>query len=508
MASVIFCSNYYCAFIHYNRSANLYNEALCYPYLFVLATRLTIMNTPLPQIIHHGAIHGVTGSCHELRTDKQQSVLIDCGIFQGSDRSPHGKANADDLELDFSIESVEALVITHCHIDHAGRIPWLLAAGFDAPIYCSHPTAKLLPLMLEDAAKMGITRDKKIIARLVDKITQMIHPLDYQNWHRVNDNLRIRLQRAGHILGSAYVECEHTVSGNSTRIVFSGDLGAPFAPLLPAPKPPHLCDTLVIESTYGDRLHEEREHRKDRLKAIIERCFENQGAVLIPSFSLGRTQELMYEFEQIIHDNAADWGAIEVIIDSPLASKFTQVYRELKPYWDDEAQEMIKQGRYPLNFKQLYTVETHEDHINTVKFLKKTARPVIVIAASGMCNGGRITDYLKALLNDKRTDILFSGYQARNSIGRQILKYADKNGWVEIDGERYTINAGVHQIGGYSAHADQQNLIDFATGITKNTKAAQPPKEIRIVHGDETAKAVLKTKLQALLPDTRIHIPG
>ena len=460
------------------------------------------MTATLPKIIHHGAVHGVTGSCHELHFRHGQSVLIDCGIFQGSDKSPHGKADAHHLELDFSIQNVQALIITHCHIDHAGRIPWLLAAGFDGPIYCSHPTAKLLPLMLEDAARIGITKNKKIINKLVDKVREMLHPVDYQSWITINDSLQIRLQRAGHILGSAYVECDvKTALDDSTRIVFSGDLGAPFAPLLPEPKPPERCDTLVIESTYGDKLHEEREHRKERLRNIIQRCFENQGAVLIPAFSLGRTQELMYEFEQVIYENEAEWGHIEVIIDSPLASKFTQVYRQLKPYWDDEAQEVIQQGRYPLNFKQLYTIETHEDHVNTIKFLQKTARPVIVLAASGMCNGGRITDYLKALLSDKRTDILFSGYQAKNSIGRQILKYGPKHGWVEIDNERYTINAKVHQIGGYSAHADQQNLLDFVTDIKK------APKEIRIVHGDENAKTALKDKLTSQLQQTKVHIP-
>ncbi len=461
-----------------------------------------------PHISHHGAVTGVTGSCHELHVNPKNSILIDCGIFQGSDSSPYGKADAWNLELDFSIKSVEALIITHCHIDHAGRIPWLLGAGFEGTIYCSQPTAKLLPLMLEDAAKIGITRDKRIIKKLVAKVESMLKPVNYNEWIVINSSLDMRLQRAGHILGSAYVECEVKNDGNSEskRIVFSGDLGAPHAPLLPAPKSPEACDTLVIESTYGNKNHERRENRKERLKAIINRCFKDNGAVLIPAFSLGRTQELMYEFEQIIHENTADhggkWSYIEVILDSPLANRFTKAYRELKPYWDDEAQDVINKGRYPLTFKQLTIIETHEDHKDMVKFSKKTDRPIIIIAASGMCNGGRISSYLKELMGDKRTDILFSGYQARNSIGRQILKYGPKNGWVEIDNERYTINAQVHQIGGYSAHADQQNLMDFATQIP------QAPKEIRIIHGDDDAKTVLQEKLQGLLTGTNVHIPS
>jgi len=459
----------------------------------------TIANS-FPHISHHGAVQGVTGSCHELHLDSETSVLIDCGIFQGSDKSPHGKADAWNLELDFPISSVQALIVTHCHIDHAGRIPWLLAAGFEGTIFCSQPTAKLLPLMLEDAAKIGITRDKKIIKKLVEKIKSMLQPLDYEVWTNINEQLKICLQRAGHILGSAYVECE--IDNNSDkRIVFSGDLGAPHAPLLPAPNPPKKCHTLVIESTYGHKLHDERKNRKERLRKIIQRCFENQGAVLIPSFSLGRTQELMYEFEQLIHDNQAEWAGIEIILDSPLATRFTKIYRELKPYWDDEAQHTIEEGRYPLTFKQLHIVETHQDHKSTVKFLQKTARPTIIIAASGMCNGGRITGYLKALLGDERTDIIFSGYQAKNSIGRHIFKYGPKNGWVEIDGERYDINAKIHQIGGYSAHADQQNLMDFAG------KMENGPEVIRVLHGDENAKAVLKDKLSEILPKAEVIIP-
>ena len=453
-----------------------------------------------PHISHHGAVQGVTGSCHELHLTPDASVLIDCGIFQGSDISPHGGADADNLELDFEISSVKALIVTHCHIDHAGRIPWLLAAGFTGSIYCSKPTAKLLPLMLEDAAKIGITRDRKIIKKLVAKVVSMFKPLDYQQWIPITNGLQIRLQRAGHILGSAYVECE--INKDSTkRIIFSGDLGAPHAPLLPAPKPPRRCHTLIIESTYGDKLHDERKNRKERLKAIILRCFENRGVVLIPAFSLGRTQELMYEFEQIIYENETDWEGIDVVIDSPLASRFTKVYRELKPFWDDEAQSIIEQGRYPLTFKQLQTIESHQAHKKMVEFLRKTGRPTIVIAASGMCNGGRITGYLKALLGDKRTDILFSGYQAKNSIGRQIFKYGPSNGWVEIDDERYVIHAKIHQIGGYSAHADQQNLLDFAS------KMETTPSVVRILHGDKNAKKVLKGKLERLLPDATMMIP-
>lgn len=453
-----------------------------------------------PTISHHGAVTGVTGSCHELTIDSNESVLIDCGIFQGSDYSPHGKADAHDLEIDFSIDNVRALILTHCHIDHAGRIPWLMASGFDGPIYCSHPTAKLLPVMLADAAKMGITRDKRIIEKLIERVESLVKPINYNAWTTVTKNLAVRLQRAGHILGSAYVECE--VNGEADkRIVFSGDLGAPHAPLLPAATSPQQCHTLVIESTYGHKLHDDRTKRQERLRNVIEHCFKNQGAVLIPAFSLGRTQELMYELEQVIHDNAEQWQDIDIVIDSPLAGRITKVYRELRPYWDEEAQDKLSEGRYPLTYKQVTCVETHDQHKKMVKFLSKTARPTVVISASGMCNGGRITDYLKRLLPDKRTDIIFTGYQARGSIGRQILKYGPNNGFVEIDDERISINANVHLIGGYSAHADQQDLLDFATNID------QGPSYIRIIHGDNDAKRALKQKMEEEVPSATVIIP-
>jgi len=458
------------------------------------------MNNTFPNIKHHGATIGVTGSCHELLVNSQSSILVDCGIFQGKDHSSHNRADAHNLEIDFPINNVKALILTHCHIDHVGRVPWLIAAGFDKPIYCSIPTSRLLPLMLEDAAHFGITHDKRIIKKLVNHVKSLLRPLPYQEWTAVTDSLKIRLQRAGHILGSAYVECEID-DDTGSRIIFSGDLGAPHASLLPAPKSPSHCHTLVIESTYGDRLHGDREHRKQRLKDAIEHCFKNSGVILIPAFSLGRTQEVLYELEHIIHHEQPNWNDLEIIIDSPLASRITAAYRELRPFWDEEAQQVLSEHRYPLTFKQLNQIETHKEHQQIIKYLKKTSRPSIVIAASGMCNGGRITDYLTALLEDKRTDILFTGYQAKGSIGRDIQNYGPKNGWVEIQEKRYTINAGVYTISGYSAHADQQNLLDFVKGIP------EPPKIIRIIHGDETAKATLTKKFSTLFPDTECLVP-
>lgn len=469
-------------------------------------------------IKHHGAVSGVTGSCHELVCDNEHSVLIDCGLFQGAETSGKG-ASFESLQIEFPVSQVKALVVTHVHIDHVGRIPYLLAAGFQGPIYCSEPSALLLPLVLEDALKIGFTRNTRLIEQFLAQIQKQLRPLPYKKWVTVIDDnrdsdlsLKVKLAPAGHILGSAYIECLLNKKEGSSRLkkryLFSGDLGAPYTPLLPAPKSPYRTDTLVIESTYGDRLHQGRHDRRKRLKQVIQSALQNRGTVLIPAFSIGRTQELLYEIEHIIsrfrHSKITanlKWDDIEVIIDSPLAAKFTTCYRTLRPFWDKEAKVRVRAGRHPLAFKQMLTIDDHNTHLQTVTYLAKTKRPAIVIAASGMCTGGRVVNYLKALITDERNDILFVGYQAKGTAGRDIQQYANKNGYVELEGDLYTINAKVHTLSGYSAHADQQDLVNFVKRMRVK------PKEIRIVHGDDEAKQTLKDKYEALFNGINVLVP-
>lgn len=465
-------------------------------------------------LLHHGAVRGVTGSCHELRLGDDFGVLVDCGLFQGAETSGTG-ADAGSLQIDFPIAHIKALIVTHVHIDHVGRIPYLLAAGFKGPVLCSQPSAHLLPLVLEDAVKVGFTRDPALVSRFLGVLRKRLVALPYQQWFSLLDEpgrqVRVRLQRAGHILGSAYVECDVTVRRGQgpaapgsdprplrQRIVFSGDLGAPHAPLLPAPKPPRRCDTLVIESTYGDRENPDRRNRQAVLKQVVERAIANAGVVLVPAFSIGRTQELIYELEGIAARAGKAWSRLAIIVDSPLASHFTGVYRQLKPFWDDEAHAVLKTGRDPLDFDQLHTVGSHREHMQLIGRLQSTHEPCVVIAASGMCAGGRIVNYLKALVGDARTDVLFVGYQARGTPGRSLVDGAAS---VTLDGERFPVRAKIHQISGYSAHADQKDLIRFAT------RMAKPPSEVRIIHGDAGAKAGLKRELERLLPGARIVIP-
>ncbi len=555
-----------------------------------------------PQIEHHGAKDGVTGSCHQLDMNATTSLLVDCGLFQGDDASIPSGEGGSRLPIDFPLDTIKALVVTHVHIDHVGRIPYLLAAGFEGPILCSEASAKLLPIVLEDAFKLSFSRDQQRIERYIDIVESRLVALPYQHWFTLVDtdelNARIRLQRAGHIIGSAYVEIDlnYPQAGESKRIVFSGDLGAPHAPFLMPPQPPERADILVLESTYGDRLHEDRQTRRQRLEAVIEQALQDQGTVLIPTFSIGRTQELLYELEEIIHtrsvgasslanmlpsetvpasvgasspansttdrpplpseeragvretipengitsesaglrsketslaissdaeqpplpqreragergqktaqnegplaenhspdQSTTNWPELPIILDSPLASRFTAAYRELKPFWNQEARDRVQSGRRPLAFEQLITIDSHSDHQRIVNHLTQTARPAIVIAGGGMCSGGRIVNYLKAMLGDKRHNVLFVGYQAKGTPGHAIQTYGPKGGYVNLDGEHFDIRAGISSIGGYSAHADQNGLVDFVTGMQ------QWPTEIRVVHGEQEAKQALADVLR------------
>ena len=510
-------------------------------------------------IQHHGAVNGVTGSCHQLHIDKNNSLLIDCGLFQGAEISkgkqqseqPDFPNNEDHLTIDFDITTLQALIVTHCHIDHVGRIPYLLAAGFKGPIFATEATAALLPLVIEDALKVGVTRNKSIIDACLKLLKNQLVPLPYKRWHKVNIlnsaiDTKIKFQIAGHILGSAYVEIELSTPKNQSdtnsqnpiskssraknskhRIVFSGDLGAPYAPLLPAPKSPYRTDTLIIESTYGDKNHQRRKDRTQQLQHIIEKAVADNGVVLIPAFSIGRTQELLYELEKIIHQQQKPklsqrhnqqsqkqftlWQNIDIIVDSPMAAKFTEYYKRFKTLWDNEAKCTVNAGRHPLSFEQLYTVNNHQEHLNTIEYLAKARhfsnpKPAIVIAASGMCSGGRIVNYLKAFLNDSTADVLFVGYQAQGTLGRNIQQYgtpsamSGKKGYVYIDGERLDIKANVHTISGYSAHADQNGLINFVK------RMRHKPSHIKIVHGDDSAKQALAEKYKQLLPNAKIEI--
>jgi len=460
-----------------------------------------------PVLSHHGATRGVTGSCHQLHLGPAISLLVDCGLEQGDDASPGAESVSLGLGASFEVSSVQALIVTHVHLDHVGRIPALLAAGYRGPILCSEPSAKLLPLVLEDAYRLSISREPKHVQRYLAMLDELIVPLPFEQWHVLIDRpglgCRIRLQRAGHLLGSAYVECDVARGEVNTRYVFSGDLGPSTNPLLRPVQPAERADVLVLESTYGDRLHPSTDDRRGKLEAVIDRALADNGTILIPAFSLGRTQELLYELEDILHrkallnaghasgDNPLDWSQLPIVLDSPLAQRITGVYRDLHEYWNEEARARLAEGRDPLGFGQLISVDTHARHQQVVNYLKSTGRPAIVIAGNGMCSGGRIVNYLKAMLGDPRHEVLFVGYQAKGTPGAVIQASEGAEGFVQIDldGEAYGIRAKVMTLSGYSGHADQHGLLEFAMG------GATSPAKVVLVHGEPAAKAALSRAL-------------
>lgn len=478
-----------------------------------------------PVIDHHGGVESVTGSCHQLTMDSQASLLIDCGLILESGAC---LTRPQASTLGFSIDTVKSILLTHVHIDHVGRLPDLLVAGYDGPIICSEPSARMLPIILEDTFKHQFSYKKDTVERYLSIIRQRTVGVPFNTWYTLIDTAtlicRIRLQRAGHILGSAYIECDtqYPLEGRDKRVVFSGDLGSSHMPFLCNPLSPEHADVLVLESTYGDRLHQERKTRQARLEAVIDRALADHGTVLIPAFSIGRTQELLYEIEDILRHKTLqpsllkdepgltglpiEWPQLPVILDSPLASRFTDVYKAFDGYWNSAAQERQSQGRNPLDFKQLITIDSYHNHLKTVNYLSSTGRPAIVIAGNGMCSGGRIASYLKAMLGDSRHNVIFVGYQANNTAGAAIQKYGPQGGYVELDGERITIKAGITTMGGYSAHADQQELLSFITEMDTW------PEEIRLVHGELKAKQTLseliKRKYALHKRYVRVEIPN
>ena len=437
------------------------------------------------ELIHHGGHDGVTGSCHQLRFDTGKSTLVDCGLFQGDDARRH-----PDLQIEFPLGGIESLLLTHVHIDHVGRLPYLMAAGFTGPIYCSEPTARLLPLVIEDALKIGFTRNERMIRAFQDSVSERLRPLGYGVWNEIMDGVQVRISPAGHILGSCYIE----LNAENQQVVFSGDLDAPYAPLLKDPVAPERADLLVLESTCGDKEHQGREERQKVLQNILRKTLDDKGVTIIPAFSLGRTQELLYEmngiFEHFQHvEGRSIMKAVDVIVDSPLAARFTDIYRELQPFWDHEAQQLLKLDDQPLVFENLTTVGDHDEHRSTLQYLDKSDLPAIIIAGSGMCTGGRVINYLKAFLDEPNTDIVFIGYQGRGTPGRSIQGGCDS---VELDGKRYPIRGAVHTISGYSAHADQRNLLDFVGNLSRH------PEQVVLVHGEDDAKRALRKKLNSL----------
>lgn len=445
-------------------------------------------------ITHLGGENCVTGSCHLLQT-ACLNVMVDCGLVQGNDVClAMDKWPVKPAEIDY-------LFLTHTHIDHIGRLPELIQNGFVGEIICSHPTKALLVPMLTDA--MGFSRlTKAQINTLVKTIDDFSWGFEYDQDFKLKKGLSFKLGRAGHILGSSFIKFSVTTdAGGQYSVIFSGDLGCRNSPILPDPDPPDSCDLLVMESTYGNRLHKGRGERLQILGEKLVQALADKGKVFIPAFSLGRTQEILFELDRLF--SAEEWQKefpvlslagqgkppIPVFVDSPLGLKITKIYAELSPFWDSECKALQADGDHPFDFEHLYGVARYKDH----KALLDIPGPAIIIAGSGMCTGGRIIEHLESGLEKAGNDIFFIGYQVRGTPGYDIIKYSQRpGGYVWLNNEKVSLRANIEKLSGYSAHADQKGLLEWVASMPDK------PGQIKLVHGGDKARDALRAELDRM----------
>lgn len=434
-------------------------------------------------VTHLGGERCVTGSCRLVRI-RGHNILVDCGMVQGLDTSvPIEKWPVKPSEVDF-------IFLTHAHIDHIGLLPGLIQQGFKGEIISSHPTIALILPMLKDAMRF-----ETLTSPSREKIAQTIEELswgfEYGEKFDLGKEVIFELGRAGHILGSCFIRFEDRKDGSA--IVFSGDLGNCDTPVLNDPERASSADVLFLESTYGDRLHEDRAGRMVRLAEVLDHCLTDGGKVFIPAFSLGRTQEIIYELDRIFSSTEyqsrfprlSSGTRPPVFVDSPLGLEITKIYSSLKDFWDDEAKALIGKGDNPIDFGKLYGVQKHAEH----EMLLDLKGPAVIIAGSGMCTGGRIVNHLAGAIERPENDIVFVGYQAAGTPGRAIQERARNNGTVVLNGKEARIRAGVHTLRGYSAHADQRGLLGWVEWMPEK------PGKIRLVHGEPEPQKSLAKKL-------------
>ncbi len=444
-----------------------------------------------------GATIGVTGSCHLLTTDNHK-ILLDCGQFQGGKEME--KLNNEPFPFD--PEEIECVIVSHAHIDHCGRLPLLVKRGFKGAIYCTDATADLLEVMLKDSAyihekdaewqtKKNARTGKPAVEPLytvkdAENALKLVKPILYDQLVELNDHVKIVFNDAGHILGSAITEIWVTENDTTSKIVFSGDLGVMDRPILRNPVKIKKADYVIMEATYGNRLHPANSTSIDELIKIVLKTIKRGGSVIIPSFAVGRTQELIYQFNMFYeqHPEYSDvLGKVNVYIDSPMATTATEVFKKNAQVFDEETRNYILSGDNPLDFKNLKFTRNTADS----QMLNNDKTPKIIISASGMCEAGRIRHHLKHNLWDSRNSIVFVGYQAEGTLGRMLIDGAKE---VKLFGEPVMVAAEIYNLQGFSGHADQQGLLDWLGGFKT------PPKEIFIVHGEEQSKNDFAAKIK------------
>ena len=437
-----------------------------------------------------GATTGVTGSCH-LITTANHKVLLDCGQFQG------GKAQ-EELNYEpfpFDPAEIEYLVLSHAHIDHCGRIPLLVKRGFKGQIYCTDATADLLGIMLLDSGHIHEQEAEWQAGRpLVEPLytekdaeesLKFVKPVLYNQLVELNDEVRICFNDAGHILGSGEIEIfvSEKVEGSSevraSKIVFSGDLGVMDRPILRNPTIIKKADYVIMETTYGNRNHPDNAMDVNHLVDIICETAARGGNSVIPSFAVGRTQELIFELNKIYEDPSdprqEQLSKIKVYVDSPMAAAATEVFKKNAQVFDEETKDYISKGENPLEFPNLKFTQSTEES----QWLNVDREPKVIISASGMCEAGRIRHHLKHNLWDARNSIIFVGYQAEGTLGRGII---DGEKEVQLFGETVQVNAKIHNLEGFSGHADMNGLLGWLKGFQKL------PKQLFLVHGEPEVK--------------------
>ena len=460
-----------------------------------------------------GATKIVTGS-NFLVEAAGKKFLVDCGMYQGNAELEMKNYK----EFDYNPAEIDFMLLTHAHIDHSGRIPKLYNEGFKGPIYAHKATCDLCAIMLPDSGhiqemesewknKKRLRKGQQTFPPLYTaedaiKSQELFVPVKYDDIIQVAENIYVRYNDAGHMLGSSSIEVWTKEDGKKTKTVFSGDIGNNDIPLLSSPTMIESADFLVMESTYGSRLHVRNNQKAELFLNIVSETIDNGGTVVIPSFAVGRTQEILYELNKI-KENTDDAEfmrkyktlmKVPVYVDSPLAISATEVFKQNTDLFDDEIKEKMENGDNPLEFPGLKFTRTADES----KALNESDIPSIIISASGMCEVGRIKHHLKHNIWNPKSTILFVGYQAPGTLGRTIVDGAKR---VKIFGEEFSVNARIEYIEGYSGHADQQWLLNFIYSFIKK------PKHIFLVHGEPNGQLVLKNKI---VDSTKIPvtIPG
>ncbi len=443
------------------------------------------------QLTFFGAAGEVTGSQHLLETDKRR-LLLDCGLFQGR----RAEARAKNERFHCDPKRLDAVILSHAHIDHCGNLPGLLRAGFQGSVFCTPATADVAEIMLEDSARIAVEDAKYLHGRLrpghpaleplyterdVRQLVKRFEPLPYGEWHDLSKDVRIRFHDAGHILGSAITEMELTDAGEMRRVVFTGDLGRRSLPLLCDPELIDGCDVLITESTYGNRVHASPDDLKAELLRILKEAIAIEGKVVIPAFSLGRTQCLVYFLNQLANEGRLP--PIPVYVDSPLSRRLTKVYRYYQGIMDSEVQEQRSVDPDPFGFRGLTYVATTQESIE----LNNRRGPFVVIAASGMCESGRVTHHLRHSVGSERNTIVMIGFQAEHTLGRRLVERQPK---VRIFDRELELRAKVETLSGLSAHADTEDFRWWFGHMAKHGGIGQA----FIVHG-ESASATAVAQL-------------